>query len=273
MTSKGRLCLLLLAAGIALGAGAWGQESIWALQAVDATGEGTHPKVDADPVPENRVIIEGIALNRSDEYLDPNLMWQVYVQAEPPDQGGIAAWAGVFYNSNWPRYPEDINPGDRVRIEGFVANHRGKVNITERHSAAPELQFTVSVLERDVGMPSPIPIPNIAACNYFDSSRAGGGELYQAQWVSLSEVEIVSGTWAAGQPLIISDISGATVTLLLSSEGDFDSYPAPVEPFSVRGIFDQEDPALPYHHDYRLWVKNYSDLTVVTGLSHWSAYR
>ncbi|HEQ60413.1 MAG TPA: hypothetical protein ENN74_02270 [Firmicutes bacterium] len=122
-------------------------------------------------------------------------------------------------------------------------------------------------------MPSPIPIPNIAACNYFDTSRAGGGELYQAQWVRLSEVEILSGTWAAGQSLVISDISGATVTMLLSGEGDFDSHPAPAGPFSVRGIFDQEDPTLPYHHDYRLWVKNHDDLTVVTGLSHWSTYR
>jgi hypothetical protein len=278
MTAGKRLGLALWATGMLLGTGTWGQDSIWALQAVDATGEGTHPKVGAAPVPDattspNRVTIQGIALNRSDEYLDPNSMWQVYVQAEPPDRGGIAAWAGIFYNSDWPRYPTDIEPGDRVEINGFVADNRGKVNINERHSAAPGMQFVVTVLERGVGLPTPIEIPSIADCNYFDETRSGGGELYQAQWMQLRDVHIVSGTWGAGEELIISDVSGATTTLLLSSEGDFDSFPPPIETFSPVGTFDQEDIDLPYHDHYRLWVKNYGDLKVVTGLPDWSAYR
>lgn len=278
MMTASRLCLAILAFSIVVGSVARGQDSIWALQAVDATGEGTHPKVGASPLPDattspNRVTIQGIALNRSDEYLDPSQMWQIYVQAEAPDQGGIAAWAGIFYNSDWPRYPTDIEPGDRIEINGFVANNRGKVNINERHSAAPGMQFVVTVLERGVGLPTPIEISSIADCNYFDQTRSGGGELYQAQWARLRDVHIVSGSWGAGEELIISDVSGATMTLLLSDQGDFDSCPAPSGEFSPIGVFDQEDEDLPYHDHYRLWVKNYGDLTVVTGLPDWSAYR
>ncbi|HQH12052.1 MAG TPA: hypothetical protein PLS31_06435, partial [Candidatus Sumerlaeota bacterium] len=120
--------VLLIAAMIATGALA---ENIWDLQAVDATGLGTHPKVGASVSdPGNRVVIEGIALNNTAEYLNTASSWQIYVQAESPDKGGIAAWAGTFYrNTPWPRYPLDINAGDRVRIEGFLMNTRGKVNI------------------------------------------------------------------------------------------------------------------------------------------------
>ena len=68
-------------------------------------------------------------------------MWQTYVQAEPPDQGGIAAFAAIFYDDSvWPRYPMDIQAGDRVRIEGYTAFHRGKTNINERHSPSPDLR-------------------------------------------------------------------------------------------------------------------------------------
>ncbi len=248
------------------------QDSIWALEAVDATGEGTHAKVGAPAIEANKVTIQGIALNRSDAYLNPNQMWQIYIQAEAPDQGGIAAWAGIFYNSNWPRYPETIEPGDRVEITGYVSNVNGKVNINERHSAAPELQFQVTLLQEDVGMPAPVVIPNIAACNFFDETRATGGEKYQAQWAQMNDIEIVSGTWGAGQTLIVGDISGATMALLLSARGDFDSFIEPSGEFDPVGIFDQEDAALPYHENYRLWVKDYADLGVPASVQDWKAY-
>jgi hypothetical protein len=236
-------------------------ENIWDLEAVNADGTASHPKAGASPTnPANKVTIEGIALNTSLELLNPNLMWQVYVQAESPDQGGIAAWAGIFYNSNWPRYPEDIYPGDRIRIEGFIVDHNGKVNINERHSADPSLQFTVTILDRGVGLPTPQEINDLSTCNYFDQTRAGGGEKYQAQWVQINEVHIASGIWGAGNSLILEDDAGSTLSMFLSSEGDFDSYAEPTGDFSVRGIFDQEDPTAPYHDNYRIWVKHYLDI-------------
>ncbi|MCX8036353.1 MAG: DUF5689 domain-containing protein [Candidatus Sumerlaeia bacterium] len=258
-------CVLAIALSAARG------ENIWDLQAVNAQGLGTHPKVGADPGADpasspNRVTIEGIALNAPDELLNPNSAWQVYVQAEPPDQGGIAAWAGTFYNPTWPRYPFDIYPGDRIRINGFVMNARGKVNINERHSALPGMQFVVTKLASDVGMPDPIVIPNLAACNSFDMTRATGGERYQAQWVRINNVQIQSGTWGPNQSLVVRDTAGSTLTMLLSERGDFARYPAPSGSFNVQGIFDQEDLASPFTDSYRLWVKRYSDIAIPSGI-------
>ena len=39
------------------------------LQAVDATGQVTHPKIGADPVPANLVVLEGIVLNNPEDML------------------------------------------------------------------------------------------------------------------------------------------------------------------------------------------------------------
>jgi hypothetical protein len=248
-------------------------ENIWDLQAVNADGTGSHPKVDASPLnSSNKAVIEGIALNKPLELLNPNLMWQIYVQAESPDRGGMAAWAGIFYNSAWPRYTQDIEPGDRIRIEAFIANHNGKVNFTERHSADPSLQFTITKLEEGVGMPSPIMISDLADCNYFDATRNGGGEKYQGQWVILQGVQIQSGAWGAGNSILLQDDDGSTLTMLLSDQGDFDSYPPPANTFDVKGIFDQEDMSPPYHENYHLWVKKYSDITLPLNSRFWEHY-
>lgn len=244
-------------------------ETNWEIQAVDEAGLGTHPKVGADPTdPNNRVVIEGIALNAPPELLDTSQMWQVYVQGEGSDEGGTAAWAGFFYQTAfWPEYPEDIQPGDRVRITGFIEDHLGKVNITERHSADPSLNFIVEVLEPGVGMPEPMLIPSLSACNTFDPTRAGGGERYQARWLRLNDVFIVSGTWANGEHVWVSQGEGVDFPLYLSGPGDFDTIPPPTGVFDVVGIFDQEaglgawpPPDPPYTGDYRIWVKNLGGL-------------
>jgi hypothetical protein len=54
--------------------------------------------------------------------------------------------------------------------------------------------------------------------------------------------------------------------------GDFDSHPAPTGNFQVTGIFDQEDLAAPYTDSYRLWVKRYSDIEILTGFMDWYEY-
>lgn len=266
-----QMAILMIAAIITSGAVA---ENIWDLQAVDAAGLGTHPKVGASVTdPGNKVIIEGIALNNTAEYLNAASQWQIYVQAESPDKGGIAAWAGTFYRSTpWPRHPLDIDAGDRVRIEGFLMNSRGKVNINERHSPDPSIVFTVTKLASGVGMPAPQIIINLADCNYFDQSRTGGGEKYQAQWVKLSRVHITSGTWGNDKDLIVADDAGSTLTMRLSAMGDFDSHTAPTGNFQVTGIFDQEDMAAPYTDSYRIWVKRYSDIEFMTDVMDWHDY-
>jgi len=259
---------LVLGPGVTLRA-----DAIWDLQAVDANGVATHSKVGADPTnPGNKVVIEGIALNRSEAYLDPGQMFQLYVPAEAPDAGGIAAWSGCFFQGGpgsqmWQdefdrMTASGFEPGDRVRVEGFAAFHRGKTNINERHSVAPAMDFTISVLDTDVGMPSPAVIPSVGSCNYFDQTRAGGGELYQATWCRLQNVWIHSMPegWGAGKTILVTDNGADTVPVLLSEMGDFDSYSAPTGLFAATGVFDQEDETSPFTGDYRLWVKNYGDL-------------
>lgn len=249
--------------------------SIWELQSVNEEGSATHAKVGAAIEPGNKVVVEGIALNAPGEILDTSVMWQVFVQAEGEDQGGIAVFSAIFYdNSEWPRYPMDIEAGDRIRIEGFTAFHNGKTNINERHSAAPDLRFTVTKIDSP-GLPDPIVIPALDDCSFFDPQRQSGGEYYQAQWVQLNDVRIASGTWAAGETLTLTDDSGANLAMLLSSQGDFDTHPAPEGSFSVVGIFDQEDDSAPYTEGYRLWVKSAADIETQQQPSlapHWSLY-
>lgn len=229
--------------------------TLWELQQVDEEGLGTHPLVGAPPDAENRVTVEGIALNTTGEILDPNEMYTIFLQDET---GGLQVWAGSWWYSDLWRPAEyvDVEAGDRVQVEGLLANHNGKVFINDRHSIAMEIRFIVTILEKGAGMPEPTRIPSVSACNYFDQTRAGGGEKYQTQWCRLNDVEIVSGVWGNDQELIISDGTGE-LTMLLSGQGDFDSFTAPPGKFDVIGIFDQEDTELPYHESYRIWVKTY----------------
>jgi hypothetical protein len=225
----------------------------WELEAVDEQGIGTHPLVGAAPLAENRVEVEGIALNTTGEILDPDEMYTVFLQDET---GGLQVWAGCWwYGDLWiPDEYVPVEAGDRVRVEGFLANHNGKVFINDRHSSAPEIRFVVTIVEKAAGMPDPRVIPAVSACNFFDQTRAAGGEKYQTKWCRLNGVEIVGGNWASGEELTISDGSGE-LTMLLSSQGDFDQYPPPTGGFDVIGIFDQEDTEEPYHDHYRIWVK------------------
>lgn len=268
-----------------------GASLIFDLQAVDANGNPTHPLVGAGPTifdppdyphPEDptRVTIEGIALNSPHDLTfltGPGFRyWQIYVQSET-DGAGIAVWQGSPWMPTWPpNYPE-VQAGDRVRVNGFVAHHRGKCNINSRHSGAPLMDFIVEVIEPGAGMPAPTLIPSIADCNYFSPDRldqpgSRGGEFYQAQWCMLQNVFIVDppGTpppwgagwgWGANKTILVSDASGATLPLYLSQAGDFDLYDPPDGYFTVVGIFDQEDPAAPFVDNYRLWVLRNSDIT------------
>jgi hypothetical protein len=255
MAFRVRLAQAVVAA-CSLSAAAVGQVyKMWDLQEVDNEGLGIRPLVDGAPVAENRVTVEGIALNTTGEILDPNEQYTIFLQDET---GGLQVWAGSWWYGDLWRPPEYINveAGDRVRVEGFLANHNGKVFINDRHSSALEIRFIVTIVEKGAGMPEPKRIPSVSACNYFDASRAGGGEKYQTQWCRLNNVEITSGTWGNGQQLTISDGTGE-LTMLLSAQGDFDRYSAPTGKFDVIGIFDQEDTELPYHENYRIWVKSY----------------
>jgi len=246
---------------------------IWDLEAVDAAGKGTHVSLDwpnptdpdHDEISESMVVAEGILLNRSDDYLDPATTFQVYVQGD--GGGGVAVYAGKWYQSGiWateyermskdPTTGHEFEAGDRVRVTGLTLFYKGKTNINERHEEDPEYDVTIKLIAAGAGMPAPQFLPAVAECNTFDQTRATGAEHHQGQWCRFADVEMLSGTWAAGETIQISDNGVDTFDVLLSATGDF-SAPAPTGRFSVTGIFDQEDDgSSPYTDGYRLWVKD-----------------
>lgn len=261
---------VILIASILMGACAFGcaADTIWDYQAVNDIGYGIHPKVWADETdPESRITIEGVALAGFDEILNPDQQYTVFVQDHLSDRGGMQAWTGKFFYGDemWAilRTTDyiDFEAGDLLRISGLLADMgRGKVVINNRgHSGAPNLVWHVDIIGHP-GLPDPELIPCISDCNFFDQTRAGGGERYQTRYVMLHGVEITSGEWGNDKLMTISDPTGS-VGMLLSVMGDFSSQAQPTGKLNVVGIFDQEDDqASPYTDGYRIWVKRMSDL-------------
>ena len=264
MLSRATVALVLVFAVIAAAPVALA-DTIWDYQAVNPDGTGSHPLVGADPVPENRVTVEGVALAGVDEILNPADMYTIFIQDDTSRRGGIQVWSGRFYQApQWrPAEYVDFRAGDRVRVTGLLANHNGKVFINDRHSGSPQTRFTVTVLGH-AGLPDPELIPSVGNCNFFDPARRDGGERYQTRLVMLHGVQVGEGPWANNSLLTISDSTGS-VGLLLSRMGDFSGKPKPQGPVSVVGIMDQEDNALPFHHSYRVWVKKHADVAIALG--------
>jgi hypothetical protein len=158
--------------------------------------------------------------------------------------------------------------GDLVEIRGRVPGlfYEGKTNINEAHSKDVENDFDIVLLQADYGLPEPTVIPSLAVANIFDQTRVTGGESYQATWVRINGVQMTGGTWEAGKTITINDGTD-DFNLLLSSQGDFDAYPAPTGTFDVLGIFDQKSPTVNGITDntagYRLWVLHYGDIIPV----------
>lgn len=245
-------------------------DSIWDYEVVNSVGYGIHPKVWADETdPNNRITIEGVALAGFNEILDPNSQYTVFLQDDTSDWGGMQAWTGKFLygDAMWALLRTtdyiDYQAGDRLRITGLLADMgRGKVVINNRgHSGAPNLVWHVDILGHP-GLPDPELITSVSHCNYFDGTRADGGERYQTRYVMLHGVQISGGTWGNNKLMTVSDATGS-VGMLLSAMGDFDSFSQPQGKLSVVGILDQEDNAVsPYTDGYRVWVKRMSDIAV-----------
>lgn len=256
-------------------------DTMWDYEAVDSIGYGIHPKVWADETdPDSRITIEGVALAGHDEILNPNFQYTVFLQDDMSDRGGMQAWTGKFFYGDemWALLRTtdyiDYQAGDRLRISGLIADMgRGKVVINNRgHSGDPNLVWHVDIIGH-TGLPDPELIPSVSHCNYFDETRAGGGERYQTRYTMLHGVEISSGVWGSNKLLTLSDATGS-VGMLLSAMGDFDSFPQPAGKLNVVGIFDQEDDQVsPYTDGYRIWVKRMSDVAAALDACREVAYR
>lgn len=266
---KNSIWLLIAVAGVAVCAASARADSMWDYQAVNSAGYGIHPKVWADETdPASRIIIEGVALAGVDEILDPGLQYTVFLQDDMSDRGGMQAWTGKFLYGDalWAYFRStdyiDFSAGDRLRITGLIADMgRGKVVINNRgHSGAPNLVWHVDILGHP-GLPDPQLIASVSHCNYFDETRAGGGERYQGRYVMLHGVEVTAGSWGNNSLMTIGDATGS-VGMLLSAVGDFGVNPQPQGRLNVVGIFDQEDDQVsPYTGGYRVWVKKAADIS------------
>ncbi len=269
------------------------------IQAVDETGHATYYKVGAVPDPVNKVTVEGIVINNPEDILNPAYdapgwmggQWQIYVQGQGSDHAGTAVWLGQKYANMGPghisydpntwaselnrvNYPDghQIRQGDYVRITGYCIEYNGKTNINERHDSDPSMDFTVEWLGQTPGLPQPelISLSDIKDANnveYFDSSRASGGEYYQGRLVRIRNVSL-SGTFAPNATVTLSDGTGRTLPVKLGLSSAFNTSNLG-STFDIVGIFDQE---YGYASGYRLWVTGYDGSSDLLGTVS-SAYR
>jgi hypothetical protein len=256
------------------------------IQAVDADGYGVHP----DLVTSNKVMVEGIILNRPDFMLDATpqedapfgagAMWQIYIQGEGDDHAGTAIWMGQCYDNVWgsgtytneewlnevyrvshdPATGYEFAPGDRVRVTGLLKFYGGKTNINERHSTDPANNLTIELIEGGVGLPQPevITLDDIKDNEdkfIFDPNRESGCEYYQGRLVKINDVGFVDpNSWGPNAALMITD-GHKTFPIQLSLGWGFRSGSNNLsESFDVVGIFDQEGGL---KDNYRIWVLNY----------------
>lgn len=247
-------------------------DTLWDYQAINADGTGSHPMVNAPAVDSNeeiiesnKVTVEGVALSGMNDLWSGSVMYALFIQDETSDRGGMEIWAGSFWwpSGGWmPEQYAPFNAGDRVRVTGFLGNHKGKVLINDRHTNSLGICPVVEKIGHP-GLPNPELIPSLADCNHFDVSRKNGGERYQTRFTMLHGVEITAGQWTGNSSITISDATG-NGTLYIPPMVNLSGRPMPMGKFSVVGIYDQEDdgsgtPTV-YHNEYRMILRNAADI-------------
>ena len=232
------------------------------IQAVDASGYATHPKVIKTGNPwsaDKQVVMEGIVTIAPYELVDTTYEMLVNFQGEDTDHAGTQIWTGSFFQ-DWPE-PYDayfgLVPGDRIRVTGYAAQYVGKSNINEQHSDDPAKDFSIELLGHP-GMPAPEVVPDVTTAKTFDATRTTGGEYYQNRWVRMNGLTITTPpTWMAGEEVTVTD-GIDSMQMMLSAVGDFDSYAVPTGTFDVVALFDQEPRPMDFMASpmefYRLWV-------------------
>jgi hypothetical protein len=205
--------------------------------------------------------------------------WQIFVQAVlPGDRGGVECWMGQNYgnlpwlhsstlsydNATWsaevarvghdPATGRAFRKGDLVTV---TANgslfYGGMQNINEEHSIDPALDFTVSLVSSNYGLPAPeaLSLSSVISTNLsptghydmFDPTRATGGEHWQGMRVRINGLTLVTtngwntnSDWSA-RYCTATDGEGRQFPLVHPL---YDLGPAPTNRFDATGIFLQE---------------------------------
>jgi hypothetical protein len=253
-------------------------------QAVRADGEQSYNATE-------KVVLEGILLHHPADMLDPTAddtitevfnmggQWQIFFQGQGNDHAGTSVWMGQLYN-NLPWIAPDggysndefiaelsrLNaaqfcPGDRIRVTGYYLSYNGKLNINEQHSNNPDHDFTIELLERNVGLPRPevVTLDQLNDQNdefIFDPARLTGCEYYQSRLIKIENVFFADANgWAPYGQLMITDGTKTFPVKLGRGNGIYAGSNNLTEPFDIVGIMDQESPDLV--SGYRIYVMNY----------------
>jgi len=205
--------------------------------------------------------------------------WQIFVQAVlPGDRGGVECWMGQNYgnlpwlhssglsydNATWstevarvshdPATGRAFRKGDLVTV---TANgslfYGGMQNINEEHSTDPALDFTVSLVSSNYGLPAPeaLSLSSVISTNLsptghydiFDPTRATGGEHWQGMRVRLTGLTLITtngwntnSDWST-RYCTVTDGEGRQFPIIHPL---YDLGPAPTNAFDATGIFLQE---------------------------------
>jgi hypothetical protein len=253
-------------------------------QVVGASGEQTY-------IATQKVVLEGIVLHNPADMLDPtpddaitepfNLgaQWQFFFQGEGDDHAGTAVYLAQLYdNLPWIMpgggYSNEqfiaelarlnaarFSPGDRIRVTGWFLSYAGKMNINEQHSNNPDHDFTIELLERNVGLPKPevVSLKELKDDQdrfIFDPARLVGGEYYQGRLIKIEDVNVVDPNgWRPDGDLVVTDGTRTLPVKLGRGNGIYRGSYNLVGPIDVIGILDQESTSL--QRGYQLYVVNY----------------
>ncbi len=270
--------------GLSWGAGPAAPVTHRQFQAVSADGEQTYRATD-------KVVLEGILLHHPADLLDPTpddtittifdlgAQWQFFFQGEGDDHAGTAVYLAQLYdnlpwimpgggysNEQWAAELARLNaaqfsPGDRIRVTGWFLSYKGKMNVNEQHNNNPDHDFTIELLERNVGLPRPevVTLEELKDDQdrfLFDPDRLTGGEYYQGRLIKIEDVNVVDPNgWRPNGELLVTDGTRTLPVKLGRGNGIYRGSFNLTAPFAVIGILDQESTDL--RSGYRLYVTNY----------------
>jgi hypothetical protein len=152
----------------------------------------------------------------------------------------------------------NYNFGDLMQVTGSITFYNGLIEFTPTDTTI-NLGSGYAV--------STALLSSIAVCTSFDATLATGGEYYESRLVRLNNVWKSSGTWpAAGSDanIVITDNSGATITMRIDKDTDVDGSAEPSGHFNVVGVVTQYDANSPYDSGYQIIPTKVEDVTAVT---------
>jgi hypothetical protein len=284
-----RPALAVVASAALLSGGMVHAETHWNLQAVDTNGvstwNGSYPfTVTGVLLCDMEEMLDStpnfLPWNDGDNIYAMGGEWQITVQAtETGDRGGTTCWMGQCYgnmpwehdsalsysNEAWTAEINRLNydptsghkfaKGDLVQITARgTAFYGGKRNINEEHSIDSSLNFDLSLVQTNYGLPAPevITLADVVKVDdgnaathedIFDATRATGGEHWQGMRVRINGLTLVTtngwnstNLWGA-RIVTATDGAGRNFTLRTPR---YSLGAIPTGTFDAIGIFTQE---------------------------------